>query len=306
MTASARHSHGASSGAAPARPDRRRGHRARLRRRVHRRAVRPGVGTLTPRRRSPPPGTPGCATSTPRRGTAAGCPSCGRAPGCAITRATSSPSRPRWVAGCDPSPVRRSTVPRGSADVATRSSSTTRTTASCDRWSRAGFDWASPGSTSPSSTTSTGSTSTSRRGTRTSATSPPRAGGPSRNCAPAARSGRSAPGSTRSGLIPRFLDALDLDAFLVAMPYTLLHQEVLDEEFPAAVARRRRVRDRRRVPVGDPGDRGRRRRDVRLRPRHAGRARARAPDRGRVRSARRSARRRRPPVPAGASVGRRP
>ena len=39
------------------------------------------------------------------------------------------------------------------------------------------------------------------------------------------------------GLIPRFLDALDLDAFLVAMPYTLLRQEVLDDEFPAAMAR---------------------------------------------------------------------
>lgn len=39
------------------------------------------------------------------------------------------------------------------------------------------------------------------------------------------------------GLIPRFLDALDLDAFLVAMPYTLLKQEILDEEFPAAVER---------------------------------------------------------------------
>ena len=39
------------------------------------------------------------------------------------------------------------------------------------------------------------------------------------------------------GLIPRFLDALDLDAFLVAMPYTLLRQEILDEEFPAAAAR---------------------------------------------------------------------
>jgi len=39
------------------------------------------------------------------------------------------------------------------------------------------------------------------------------------------------------GLIPRFLDLMDLDYFLVAMPYTLLHQEVLDDEFPAAVAR---------------------------------------------------------------------
>lgn len=39
------------------------------------------------------------------------------------------------------------------------------------------------------------------------------------------------------GLIPRFLDIVDLDFFLIAMPYTLLNQEVLDEEFPACVAR---------------------------------------------------------------------
>lgn len=39
------------------------------------------------------------------------------------------------------------------------------------------------------------------------------------------------------GLIPRFLDLFDMDFFLVAMPYTLLHQEVLDEEFPRCVER---------------------------------------------------------------------
>lgn len=39
-------------------------------------------------------------------------------------------------------------------------------------------------------------------------------------------------GINQRGMIPRFLDALDPDFFLVAMPYTLLHQEVLDEEFP--------------------------------------------------------------------------
>lgn len=39
------------------------------------------------------------------------------------------------------------------------------------------------------------------------------------------------------GLIPRFLDIGDIDAFLIAMPYTLLDQDVLDEEFPACVAR---------------------------------------------------------------------
>ena len=39
------------------------------------------------------------------------------------------------------------------------------------------------------------------------------------------------------GLIPRFLDLFDMDFFLVAMPYTLLHQEVLKEEFPRCVKR---------------------------------------------------------------------
>lgn len=37
--------------------------------------------------------------------------------------------------------------------------------------------------------------------------------------------------------MPRFLDIGDIDAFLVAMPYTLLDQEVLDKEFPACVER---------------------------------------------------------------------
>ncbi|MEJ7696711.1 MAG: aldo/keto reductase [Candidatus Limnocylindrales bacterium] len=39
------------------------------------------------------------------------------------------------------------------------------------------------------------------------------------------------------GLIPRFLDLGDIDAFLIAMPYTLLDQDVLDAEFPACEAR---------------------------------------------------------------------
>lgn len=39
------------------------------------------------------------------------------------------------------------------------------------------------------------------------------------------------------GLMPRFLDIGDIDAFLVAMPYTLLDQAVLDAEFPESVAR---------------------------------------------------------------------
>jgi D-threo-aldose 1-dehydrogenase len=44
-------------------------------------------------------------------------------------------------------------------------------------------------------------------------------------------------GINEMGMIPRFLDLLDLDFFLVAMPYTLLDQDVLDAEFPACVAR---------------------------------------------------------------------
>ena len=39
-------------------------------------------------------------------------------------------------------------------------------------------------------------------------------------------------GVNRLGTIPRFLDALDLDFFLVALPYTLAEQPVLDLEFP--------------------------------------------------------------------------
>lgn len=34
------------------------------------------------------------------------------------------------------------------------------------------------------------------------------------------------------GTIPRFLDVVDLDFFLVALPYTLAQQPVLDREFP--------------------------------------------------------------------------
>jgi len=39
------------------------------------------------------------------------------------------------------------------------------------------------------------------------------------------------------GSMPRFLDIGDIDAFLVAMPYTLLDQDVLDAEFPTCVER---------------------------------------------------------------------
>ena len=39
-------------------------------------------------------------------------------------------------------------------------------------------------------------------------------------------------GLNRMGALPRLIDAVDLDLSIVAMPYTLLDQEVLDEEFP--------------------------------------------------------------------------
>lgn len=39
-------------------------------------------------------------------------------------------------------------------------------------------------------------------------------------------------GVNRLGTIPRFLARMDLDFFLVALPYTLAEQPVLDEEFP--------------------------------------------------------------------------
>ncbi|MBN9308175.1 aldo/keto reductase [Devosia sp.] len=39
------------------------------------------------------------------------------------------------------------------------------------------------------------------------------------------------------GTIPRFLDLVDLDFFLVALPYTLAEQPVLDREFPLCAAR---------------------------------------------------------------------
>ena len=39
-------------------------------------------------------------------------------------------------------------------------------------------------------------------------------------------------GLNRMGALPRLLDAVDLDFSIVAMPYTLLDQEMLDSEFP--------------------------------------------------------------------------
>ena len=40
-------------------------------------------------------------------------------------------------------------------------------------------------------------------------------------------------GINEAGMMPRFLDLMDIDFFLVALPYTLLDTDVLDSEFPA-------------------------------------------------------------------------
>jgi len=39
-------------------------------------------------------------------------------------------------------------------------------------------------------------------------------------------------GLNKLGMVPRFLDMVDLDFFIIAMPYTLLDQDALDAEFP--------------------------------------------------------------------------
>jgi D-threo-aldose 1-dehydrogenase len=44
-------------------------------------------------------------------------------------------------------------------------------------------------------------------------------------------------GINEAGMIPRFLDLMDIDVFLVAMPYTLLDTDVLDGEFPRCAER---------------------------------------------------------------------
>ena len=44
-------------------------------------------------------------------------------------------------------------------------------------------------------------------------------------------------GFNTMGTIPKYLDAFDMDFFLIAMRYTLLEQDVLDVEFPACAAR---------------------------------------------------------------------
>lgn len=46
-----------------------------------------------------------------------------------------------------------------------------------------------------------------------------------------------AAGINHAGMIPRFLDLVDVDAFLIAMPYTLLRQEILEDEMAPAVER---------------------------------------------------------------------
>jgi D-threo-aldose 1-dehydrogenase len=48
-------------------------------------------------------------------------------------------------------------------------------------------------------------------------------------------------GLNRMGAMPRLLDAVDLDFCIIAMPYTLLDQEVLDEEFPLCEERDVRI-----------------------------------------------------------------
>jgi len=53
----------------------------------------------------------------------------------------------------------------------------------------------------------------------------------------AGRIGGFGAGINERGMIPRFLDLIDVDFFLVAMPYTLLDQQVLDREFPRCTER---------------------------------------------------------------------
>jgi len=44
-------------------------------------------------------------------------------------------------------------------------------------------------------------------------------------------------GINERGMMPRFLDLMDIDFFLVALPYTLLDTDVLDSEFPLCAER---------------------------------------------------------------------
>ena len=86
---------------------------ARLRGRVHRRAVRAGHGGRRAPRPWPRPGTPASATSTPRPGTAGACPSCGPGPALRDHPRGEFACRPRSVAGSSRPRARASTARRG-------------------------------------------------------------------------------------------------------------------------------------------------------------------------------------------------
>ena len=118
--------------------NRRPAHPARTRRCAHRVDGGRGCPRRIRSRRFARPGPRASATSTPRPGTGAGCRSSGWVPASATCRATSSSCRRRWAAGSSRRPTgRRSTRRRGSAGTRSRSCSTTRTTGSCARTSRA-------------------------------------------------------------------------------------------------------------------------------------------------------------------------
>ena len=59
-------------------------------------------------------------------------------------------------------------------------------------------------------------------------------------------------GINELGMIPRFLDIVDLDFFLVAMPYTLLRPGGAGRGVPGVRRAGHRIRHRRPIPVGDP------------------------------------------------------
>ena len=105
-------------------------------------------------------------------------------------------------------------------------------------------------------------------------------------------------GFNSMGSIPRFLDLLDMDFFLLAMRYTLLEQDVLDSEFPLCEERGVGIIIGGGYNSGILGDRRRSRRDVQLRagrPRDPGTG---EKDRGGVRAPSCSASRRGAALPA--------
>ena len=65
----------------------------------------------------------------------------------------------------------------------------------------------------------------------------------------------SARGSTKLGMIPRFLDLMDVDFFLVALPYTLLDTASAGQRISALRGEGGGLRHRRGVCVGHSGDR---------------------------------------------------